>query len=310
MNKFRSSLVSGKGLGGDNPLVTDKRARGSAAEDLASVSIERQETRGTDHRDGDRHRLAAEQVKASWKGKPYTVDLVNLSGGGAMIRAGFAPRLWDRVDLTLGEGTALECAVRWIRGDRIGLEFAHETRIDCDPELRDSTLLEVIRRTFPQVEALPTAEPIADKAPEARAVHQDTDYSRRAERRHPLIWSGKILYNHDEHATRLRNVSATGALVECATVLPEGVEVMLDLGNDVHQFARVGWSRGNQSGLAFTSPFDLTRLAEARPEVAPQRWTRPAFLDVAPAQESPWDENWDRPTLDKLRGDLEGFLKR
>ena len=130
MNKFRSSLGSSNGGLGSNPLVTGKRARGVAADDLASVPIERQETRSADHREGDRHRLASEQVSVRWKGKARTVELINLSTGGAMIRAGFAPRLWDRVDLTLGEGPSLECAVRWIRGDRVGLEFAHETRID------------------------------------------------------------------------------------------------------------------------------------------------------------------------------------
>ncbi len=50
-----------------------------------------------------------------------------------MIRADFTPRLWERVDLIFAEGAEIECAVRWIRDDRVGLEFAHETRIDCDP---------------------------------------------------------------------------------------------------------------------------------------------------------------------------------
>ena len=307
MNKFRSSLQSGRHVLPDSPLVEGKARRGAEGDDLASVRIAREETRLADHRGGDRHRLEEEQVHAVHKRKTHAVDLINLSQGGAMIRADFAPRLWDRVDLQLGPGAALECAVRWIRGDRIGLEFAHETRIEADPRLRDLTLLEAIRRTLPRKAA---DEPAAVAAPEPRATPQPIDTSRRTDRRHPLIWTGEVLFNHDSHAVRLRNISASGALVESASALPVGVEVMLDLGQGVQQFATVSWSRGHQSGLTFASPFDLARLAEAKPEVAPSRWMRPTFLDVAPSQESPWDENWDRATIEELRDDLEGFYKR
>ena len=117
-----------------------------------------------------------------------------------------------------------------------------------------------------------------------------------------------MLFQHDSHAARLRNISVTGALVECDTPLPEGAEVLLDLGNDVQQFARVGWTRGEQSGLKFNSLFDLSRLAQARPEIAPGGWVRPGFLDLA-SKDTPWAKEWGRQTLDELRTDLEGFLK-
>ena len=78
-------------------------------------------------------------------------DLINLSGGGAMIEADLKPRLWDRIDLYLGAGSPIECAVRWLRNGRIGLEFAHETQIECDEAKRDALLLEVIRRSFPDL---------------------------------------------------------------------------------------------------------------------------------------------------------------
>lgn len=303
MNKFRSTMQSGKTARLSNPLIADKQARGATGDDLTSIPVERHEPRTADHRDGDRHRLTAEQIHLTVAGKDLDAELINLSGGGAMIRADFSPRLWDRVDLHLGTGSPLECAVRWIRGDRVGLEFAHETQINCSPEQRDAMLLDVIQRTFPDVAAVP--------APESQTAEprEPVDTTRRAERRHPLIWSGQLLYNHDAHPVRLRNISTTGALVDGTTPLPEGVEVMLDLGQGVHQFATVSWNRGEQSGLAFTSPFDLARLAEAKPEIAPQRWVRPGFLDLAPSQDSPWAEEWDRPTIEQLRGDLEGYLK-
>ena len=67
-------------------------------------------------------------------GRSHAVQLVNLSGGGAMVAADFAPMLWDRVELHLGENGTVECAVRWLKGGRIGLEFAHETRLDCSAD--------------------------------------------------------------------------------------------------------------------------------------------------------------------------------
>ena len=87
------------------------------------------------------------------------VDLINLSGGGAMIEADLNPRLWDRIDLYLGGGNPIECAVRWLRNGRIGLEFAHETQIDCSPEERDALLLEVIRRSFPDIHLAAASDP-------------------------------------------------------------------------------------------------------------------------------------------------------
>ena len=302
MNKFRSSILGGKDNGPANPLVSAKRARGAKGDELGSIAVAREEGRHADHRDGDRHRLSRETVSVCHDGVNHEAQLINLSGGGAMISSDFMPRLWDRVDLMLGEGLPLECAVRWIRGDRLGLEFAHETAIEADRDTRDALLLDTIRRTFPSVSAVPAA-------PEPAAPPPEPENSRRVTKRHPLIWSGSVIYNHDSNAVRLRNISTSGALVESHDGLPVGVEVLLDLGNKVQQFATVSWTCGEQSGLAFATPFDLARLAEARPEVAPQRWDRPGFLDLAPAKDSPWAAEWGRASLEELREDLEGFLK-
>ena len=302
MNKFRSSILGGRDNGPANPIVATKRARGAKEDELGSIKVDRNEARHADHRDGDRHRLSREAVTVSHDGTDHDADLINLSGGGAMISSDFMPRLWDRIDLVLGEGLPLECAVRWIRGDRLGLEFAHETGIAADRETRDALLLETIRRTFPTVQAvLAEAEPLA--------IDLEPADSRRANHRHPLIWSGTVVFNHDSHPVRLRNISTSGVLVEGQDSLPVGIEVLLDLGNDVQQFATVLWHCGEQSGLSFTAAFDLGRLAFARPEVTPQRWDRPSFLDLAPARESPWAAEWGRASLEELRVDLEGFLR-
>jgi hypothetical protein len=210
MNKFRSAILGGSGVVPSTPIVHSKSGGKAEGDRLVSVEIARDAGRSADHRDEDRHRLARETATIGYKGKKFEADLINLSGGGAMIEADISPRLWDRVDLYLGEGSPIECAVRWLRKNRIGLEFAHETRIECDADQRDALLLDVIRRSFPDLVAtvpmvMPEPEPDLD-APAGAA-----DASRRGETRHPLIWNGSILWQHDTHTVRLRNISASGA---------------------------------------------------------------------------------------------------
>ena len=305
MNSFRSAILSGNGLHPADPVVRKKREHSTEADDLSSVEVPRQETRTHNQRNDDRHRLDQETTTARHKGKSHDVDLINLSGGGAMIRVDFEPRLWDRIDLVLAEGAEIECAVRWLRGDRVGLEFAHETRIDCDPRQRDELLLDVIRRSFPDA-ALP--------APEAPPASGDDDdsvtNSRRAERRHPLVWMGEVLYNHGSERVRLRNISENGALIEAPISYPKGAELMLDLGAAGQLFATVGWCAGDKAGLVFSSPFDLKLLGSAKPEIARDLWTRPGPSRESADQGNPWSDTWQHPSIEQLRDDLEGYLKR
>ena len=146
-NSFRAAVLRGE----KKPLiVTDKNPRSEGEHDaLDGVRVPRAETRRGDHRGGDRHRLEGETASAIYDGHSNDVEIVNLSRGGAKIRCKFKPRLWDMVELRFGEGPGLEGAVVWIKGDCIGMEFAHETKLDCSPEQRDALLLDVIQRNFP-----------------------------------------------------------------------------------------------------------------------------------------------------------------
>ena len=312
MNSFRKAVLTGKGLKGD-PVVQQKAKRGAAEEDLSSVEVSRGEVRSQDHRDDDRHRLNQEEVTVRFDGKNYQADLINLSGGGAMIRAQFTPRLWERVDLIFAEGAEIECAVRWLRDDRVGLEFAHETRIDCDPAMRDKLLRDVLRRSFADAK-IATTKREPRQAPAAPAANQDdadaVANSRRTERRHPLVWMGQVLYNHDSEKVRLRNISENGALVEAPISYPLGAEIFLDLGNAAQHFATVSWTFGDKVGLKFKTPFDMTLLGKSKPEVAPAMMIRPGPGRIDADQDNPWAEGWNRQSIDDLRDDLEGFLKR
>ena len=201
------------------------------------------------------------------------------------------------------EDGVIECAVRWLRGDRIGLEFAHETRLDCSAGERAKVLRAVIAKSFPDVEIeTPVSEAVA--APPSGDEH-------RRERRHPLIWSGTIHYDFQSTPCRLRNLSETGAMIECSAPLRVGAEPMLELGEAVQLDSTVAWVAGDTAGLRFGKPFDLTELAGARPEVASARWNAPSYLKPGiAASDSPWEEQWDRMSIGELRQSLEGYLKR
>jgi hypothetical protein len=285
-----------------NPVVAAKKSKGAKADTLSSIAVPREEARRADTRGGDRHRLPDEQVSVTHNGEPHEVQLVNLSGGGAMVSGDFEPLLWDRVELHLGENGTIECAVRWIKNGRVGLEFAHETRLDCSARERAQVLSAVINRSFPEVEIAESSVPVVD-APASGDEH-------RRGKRHPLIWSGMLHHDFQSSPCRLRNISDTGAMIECSAPLRAGAEPMLELGEAIHVDATVAWVAGDTAGLRFSKPFDLSLLADARPDVAEQ-WQAPSYLQPGvPASDSPWDEQWDRMSLGELRQSLEGFMKR
>lgn len=303
-NSFRAAVLGGE----RKPLVvTDKNPQFEGEGDaLDGVPVPRSETRRGDHRGVDRHRLSEETQTAIYQGKSHSIEVVNLSRGGAMIRCDFAPRLWDLVELKLGDGPGLEAAVRWIKGDSIGLEFAHETKLDCSPEERAALLLKVIQRSFPDEIRFDGPE-----AAEVEEVQEEEDLGARDRKRHPLIWKGEIHYAHDSNLVRLRNVSEGGALIDVAVDYPLGAEVLLDLGGAGQFFAFIQWVCGDQAGLKFTRPFDIACLANARPDVTPHSWTAPSFLNSANQDgDSAWDEHWGRSSIAEIRSELEGYLKR
>ena len=307
MNNIRSKIFGDGQPIEDHQLLKAKSPRGAKAQQgLHTVAVDRQEARSSNTRGGDRHRLSEQTVTLSYRRKKHEAQLINLSGGGAMIRADFSPKLWDRIDLHLGDGGTIECAVRWLKKDRIGLEFAHETQIDCSPEERAQLLSEVISHSFPDLK-VEVAIPAPEAKPEAKAASQD---ARRGEPRHPLIWSGLVHFNHQSASVRLRNISAKGALIESSLALPEGAEMLLDLKEAGSIFATVSWAVGDQAGLRFHDAYDMKQLAKAKPELASVNWESPSYLANADQRSSAWAKEWGRASLSDLKADLEGYLKR
>jgi len=298
---IRAKIFGGASKAEEKPLVVEaKKPKGAKADLLDSVSVTREEARRGNTRDGDRHRLDDQEVSVLHEGRTIAVQLINLSGGGAMVSGSFEPKLWDRVELHLGEDGVIECAVRWLKGDRVGLEFAHETRLDCSVGEQAALLRDVITRSFPDV---------AFEVVEGLLEDQVVPSEHRRDRRHPLIWSAVVHHDYQSNPVRLRNISSSGALVECQTPLRVGAEPLLDLGEAGQIFATVTWAVGDQAGLRFQKAFDLSQLARAKPELAPARWDRPSYLQPGPVADSPWDKEWGRMSLSELREDLEGFMR-
>ena len=281
-------------------LLDAKKPKGAKADMLQSIAVSREEFRRGNTRGADRHRLPQEEVALTYKGESRNVQLINVSGGGAMIAGDFEPMLWERVDLRLGDEGVIECAVRWLKDGRIGLEFAHETRLDCSLDEQATLLREVISRSFGDMDF---------ETPEASPRVEESDDNRGA-RRHPLIWSGSLHYDFETIPVRLRNISASGALIDCQSLLRVGAEPLLDLGDAGSVFATVAWVVGDQAGLKFKAAFDLSQLARSRPQVAPFHALQPntSQSDAEPA--CPWDEQWGRMSVSELRDELEGYLKR
>ena len=128
-------------------------------------------------------------------------------------------------------------------------------------------------------------------------------------RRHPLVWSALLHHDYQSTPVRLRNISSTGAMIECAAALRVGSEPLLEFGEDLTATATVAWVAGDQVGLRFLTPFDLHDLARSRPDVAPQ-WNPPTYLETEVSADSPWNEGWGRMSVGELRQQLEGFMKR
>ena len=304
---IRSKIFGGGDAAEETPIIAAKKPKGAKTDALNSIAVSREEHRRGNTRAADRHRLSDEPVCVTYAGNAHAVELINLSGGGAMVSGDFEPKLWDKLDLHLGEDGVIECAVRWLKGDRIGLEFAHETRLDCSADQQAELLRAVLSNNLLG---------FAFDAPTGPSAAVQSGDDQRVADRHPLIWSGTLHYDFHSAAVRLRNISSTGALVEFEVPLPVGAEPLLELGAAGSIFATVTWVVGDQAGLRFHEPFDLARLADARPQVTPASWQPPAYLGSSSASkpgsdaDGPWAEEWGRMSLNELRDELEGFMKR
>ena len=91
---IRAKIFGGASLS-EEPLLKRKTPKGAKADELRSVNVSRETRRQSNSRGGDRHRLTGERARITYDGRKAEVELVNLSGGGAMVSGDFEPLIWD-----------------------------------------------------------------------------------------------------------------------------------------------------------------------------------------------------------------------
>jgi len=254
-----------------SPIVTVKNAKGRG------LSIPRQQSRCSNARHEDRYPALAHPARLTRMGTTYDVQLVNVCGGGAMVAVPFGASLWEQFELHLGENGTIDCSVIWVKGDRIGVEFAGETRLECSEDERMALIRDVVVRHFPEarVERPVTVAP----------THQEDN---RTDQRQPLVWSGTLHFDYDSMPARLRNISRSGAMIETDLKLSIGDEPLLDLGEAGAIFGTVIWISGDEVGIRFHQPFHLEALVSERPHFADSRFG------------AGWEGQWKRISLNEL----------
>src|SRR6476620_4171848 len=103
-NSFRSAVLSGKAGRHEDLVARTKKGRvDRSAAGLTGIAVPRRETRAQNQRGGDRHRPTGETATISIGRRKHAIELINVSGGGAMISGDLDLKLWDPVELLLGE---------------------------------------------------------------------------------------------------------------------------------------------------------------------------------------------------------------
>ena len=145
----------------------------------------------------------------------------------------------------------------------------------------------MIERSFPRHPLSRKRRAEAGQLPSIR-----TD-EHRGEPRHPLIWNGVLHHDYQSTPIRIRNISATGAMIEIDAHVTVGAEPLLELSDEVSISATVEWAVGDQVGLRFHGPFDMNLLAEARADRRQERLEAAAYLRRR-TRDSPRNDHWNR----------------
>lgn len=291
MNELRTAIASGQGLRPNGPIAT-KTKRPEPKGGLAAISVKREESRLTNQRREERHRNILEDATVYFRRRKHQVPVVNVSSNGVMIQTDIEPWIGESLEIQFGECNRTKCVVRWIREDRMGLEFNDETTIIGPASIQDF----IIRRLRGD-----ESGPSGDAVPGAQANREP---------RHNLIWIATLHWNHDSIPVKLRNISSEGAMLETSHHFPVGSEVLLDLEEAGTAFAKVRWGKGGQIGVKFDSRFNLKNLTKCTPTAASMNaagkpttyMVKPRYLESENKADSPWAAMWDKFGLEDLKG--------
>ena len=262
MNFFRKELMADAEETRADVIIRKKRRKQDpSAKGLGAVAIARRGPRSVHQRHEDRHILEGTKARAQIDGREHEVDLLNLSSNGVMIGFDGKVDIGQEIRLVIAECAPITTAVRWVRRERIGLEFMAETTIIAEAGVQDFILKAIAREN-----ALTGTNPSTTWGAEQRSLA----------RRHQIVWLGKLAWGTKETTARLRNISRTGAMVALAekVALAEGANVALVLGAAGKVPAKIRWFIDGQVGLEFRTAFDLSQLIEEK------------FVELAPPDDS------------------------
>lgn len=275
MHKLRATILSG----GEHPVVSTaepKRpvaAKSGLGASLTAIPVKRETTRTTHQRTGDRLPGVMASTMVTFRRAKHEAAVLNLSSDGAMIQSDLEMPIGARITISLPDGTDGKCFVRWVRDGRTGLEFEGfglQIGRAADGSFtfrRDST----------------PKRKIADRAP-----------------RRSMVWNATLHADAEMVAVKLRNVSASGAQLDCDLVLDVDIKVLLSLGGAGFMPSTVRWCEGGRIGLSFDRHFDVEMLVVCAAQDESMKaieWVKPEYLMDERSPDSPWAARFDKLTM-------------
>jgi hypothetical protein len=92
--------------------------------------IPRLQPRVADHRSEERHEEVVRRAVVFFRGQEHLVPVINISSRGTMVEGSFSPRIGENVVIQFENCARIQAFVRWVREDRVGLNFGHEIVLD------------------------------------------------------------------------------------------------------------------------------------------------------------------------------------
>lgn len=222
---------------------------GAGPKTLIQVKIPRHEARRVHQRNEDRCVYPGVPAQIEMPHGRVDFELLNLSSNGAMVALPPSDEfiIGEAVEVVIGGCDPVPMSVRWIRDNRMGLEFAAETAVIASCGLQD-LIVDTIRRE--QQAGRYTGD--VDVRPERRGPHQ----------RRSLMWLCSLSTGAVDAVARIRNISSAGAMVSMGEQLPvqAGSEMILAMGHAGEFRCRVRWCIDGEVGLEFVEPFPISLL--------------------------------------------------
>lgn len=252
MHELRRALSKGAVPSLDRLLVEkDKPAPDTKESGLGGVRIARKETRKSHQRHEDRYPLTSEVVEATWREATHHAKIINFSSNGVQIEAESAATIAEIIRVKFDQCEPVDCAVRWVRDKRLGLEFLAETQI-----LADAGVIDYVVANIEQVLDA-CGEIVSGRVGQERRISSE---------RHGLIWLAALSKGDEQYTARLRNISEAGALLsfDDDLTLEFGDEVTLTFEGVTDAAAIIVWGQGNKAGVRFKTNFDIAKLIHHR----------------------------------------------